>query len=88
MRNMHAPGPKLPCQALRQRPEREFPCREARALRASFEGGGGAGEDQGWGVGWWGGGGGGGEEEGQDGAGEEEGATAGGRGLVDRRMRY
>lgn len=81
MRDVHAPGPELARQALREGAHGEFARREGGAVRATFEGGGGAGDNQGWGVRRCGvgGGGGGGEEEGNGVLSEvEESASVGG----------
>ena len=78
MRHVHAPGPELARQRLRQSAEGEFARREGGAGAAAFDGGGCAGEEEGWWMlrGSGGGLGDGGEEVGEEGAGEVEGAFA------------
>ena len=77
MRDMHALRTHLPGQTLRHGAEGELHGGEGGEVGGTFDGGGGAGEDEGWRVGLlvgcWGG-----EEEREGGLGEVEGTFAGG----------
>jgi hypothetical protein len=72
MRYMDPPWTKFLGNTLREGAESEFRGGEGGEVGGGFEGCGGAGEDEGWGVGGWEGGCL--EEEGEEGLGEDEGS--------------